>query len=56
MCRTHLETVRAVAQKHGIRLVEVDIESPSAGSVLEAAFGINQSCWGVYNEHHYSAR
>jgi hypothetical protein len=43
--------VRAVARRHNIRLVEVDIESDNAGATLAAAFGINESCWGVHNKN-----
>ena len=44
-------SVRVKARLHNIRLVEVDIESESAGVTLAEAFGINESCWGVYNKN-----
>ena len=49
--RSHMVSVRVKARLHNIRLVEVDIESESAGVTLAEAFGINESCWGVYNKN-----
>jgi len=42
--------VRDFAQKHpSLSFVELAIDSPNAGDVLEEAFGISKSCWGNHN-------
>ena len=40
---------RFVAKYPSHRLVEVVIDSPDAGQVLESAFGISKRCWGHHN-------
>jgi Sulfotransferase domain len=34
-------------------LVQVQIDSPNAGKVMEDAFGITKDCWGVWNANSY---
>eukprot|EP00559_Dactyliosolen_fragilissimus_P006956 CAMPEP_0184855424 /NCGR_PEP_ID=MMETSP0580-20130426/681_1 /TAXON_ID=1118495 /ORGANISM="Dactyliosolen fragilissimus" /LENGTH=250 /DNA_ID=CAMNT_0027349935 /DNA_START=270 /DNA_END=1019 /DNA_ORIENTATION=+ len=47
-----IKLVREVVKKHaGIRLVEVTIDSPNAGEVLEENFGIPKQCWGQSNKN-----
>lgn len=51
----HAERIRAFSKAHGITLVEVDIESPDAGKVMETHFGISSdSCWKQANANHKS--
>ena len=51
----HAERIRAFSKAHGITLVELDIESPSAGNVMETHFGISSdSCWKQANANHKS--
>lgn len=38
-----------VTQNPSITLVEVMVEEPNAGQVLEDAFGISRQCWGQHN-------
>jgi hypothetical protein len=43
--------VREFVDRHPThRLVEVEIDQPSAGQVMEDAFGIDRSCWGHGNK------
>lgn len=46
----HAESVRNfVIENPTHTLVEVDIESPDAGNIMENAFGISSTCWGQTN-------
>mmetsp|Transcript_9328 Transcript_9328/g.23989 ORF Transcript_9328/g.23989 Transcript_9328/m.23989 type:complete len:93 (+) Transcript_9328:1209-1487(+) len=45
LAKTHGTAVRAAAKKFGVRLVEIDIESPTAGATMSRAFGIRSACW-----------
>ena len=38
-----------VAEHPSLHLVEVAIDQPNAGQVMEDAFGISQQCWGNKN-------
>ena len=47
---SHADNVREFARAHpSLKLVEVNIEEPDAGDVLERAFGIPSHCWGKEN-------
>jgi hypothetical protein len=47
---SHTKRIREFVEQHpSHRLVEVVIDSPDAGQVLQDAFGISESCWGHEN-------
>lgn len=46
-----VKRVREFATRHATHgLVEVEIDSPNAGQVMEEAFGIDRNCWGHGNK------
>ena len=45
----HTRIVRSFAENFNHKLVEVDIESADAASLLEREFGIPGKCWGKRN-------
>eukprot|EP00559_Dactyliosolen_fragilissimus_P005593 CAMPEP_0184870406 /NCGR_PEP_ID=MMETSP0580-20130426/37311_1 /TAXON_ID=1118495 /ORGANISM="Dactyliosolen fragilissimus" /LENGTH=169 /DNA_ID=CAMNT_0027372449 /DNA_START=329 /DNA_END=838 /DNA_ORIENTATION=+ len=48
----HIQRVRDFFQNHThSRLVELTIDSPNAGKVMENNFGIPERCWGVANKN-----
>mmetsp|Transcript_19131 Transcript_19131/g.31717 ORF Transcript_19131/g.31717 Transcript_19131/m.31717 type:complete len:279 (+) Transcript_19131:157-993(+) len=45
-----IRRVQTFVQKYpSHRLVQVAIDEPNAGEIMEASFGINRSCWGNVN-------
>ena len=48
----HLEYVRSWVARHPSHaLVEVDITHEDAGKTLAESFGLNETCWGHYNQN-----
>jgi hypothetical protein len=46
----HTESIRTFCKLHHLTYIEVSLEDPDIGVLLESKIGISRKCWGHYNK------